>query len=70
MSEFFKFSKMKFLFVLRKNVTINHDHSDFFKSSETHFHFSKTKLYSIGLNYSLVSSKHLVVCYFENDSWA
>ena len=31
MFEFSNFSKMKFLFVLRKNVTINFEHSDFFQ---------------------------------------
>ena len=58
---------MMFLFFLRKNVTINFEHCDFFKSGETYFHLKKTKFYSIGLNYSLVSRKHLAFLPFEND---
>ena len=35
---------------------------NFSKSGETYSYFLKTKKYSIGLNYSLVSSKHLAIC--------
>ena len=39
MFELSNFQKMNFLFFLRKNVTINFEQCNFFKSGETYFLF-------------------------------
>ena len=49
---------MKFPFLLRENVTVNFEHCEFLKNTDSHF--KKMKIYSIGFNYSIDTSKFAI----------
>ena len=54
---------MKFPFLLREYVTINFEYCDLFSKALKLILISKRmKIYSIGFNYSLVTSKIFAIC--------
>ena len=62
MSDISNFKKFKFYFYFRNNITIKSEHCDLISRATNFILIFKEKKHSIGLNYSLLSSKHITIC--------